>query len=250
MALLERVLQRGPRRSPREVEDSRMTVIEHLEALRRVLIVSVIAWGVATLLAFFISDRLLDFLVHRAGLKEVIFLAPAGGFLVRLKVALYAGFVLAAPIVIQQLWWFVSPGLHAHERRFILPLIVATLFFFALGIGFALFALPLFIRVLNGLAPSDFKFFPAGDELLSFVLALVIGFGLVFELPVVLFVLGALRIISSHWLYTHRGYWIIGLGLLANVLTPGADPVTPLITFIPLYVFWEGTALLLKLTGR
>jgi sec-independent protein translocase protein TatC len=84
----------------------------------------------------------------------------------------------------------------------------------------------------------------------SFVLLMVIGFGCVFELPIVLFVLGMLRIISSKWLHKNRVYWFLGLGLLANFLTPGTDPVTPLIMFIPLYFFYEATALVLKLAGR
>jgi sec-independent protein translocase protein TatC len=227
-----------------------MSVIEHLEALRRVLIVSLIAWGVATFAAFFISGRVIGYLVTRAGLGHAVYLQPAGGVLLEVKVALYIGFVLAAPVVIQQAWWFVSPGLHRHERRFMLPMIVATIFFFAIGVGVAIFALPIYIKVLNSLSPPDTSYLPDVSQFVSFVLLMVIGFGLVFELPVVLFMLGMLRIVSSRWLHKTRPYWFLALGLLANFLTPGVDPVTPLIMFIPLYAFYEGTALLLKLLGR
>src|SRR5258708_3207307 len=201
-----------------------MSVIEHLEALRRVLIVSFIAWGVATFAAFFVSRPVIGFLSSQAGINHLIYLQPAGGVLIEVKVALYIGVVIAAPIVIQQVWWFVSPGLHQHERRFILPMIVATIFFFAIGVAVAGFV--------------------------SFVLLMTSGFGLVLELPVVLFMLGMLRIITSRWLYKNRPYWFLGLGLLANFLTPGADLVTPLIMFVPLYLFFEGTALLLKVLKR
>ena len=163
---------------------------------------------------------------------------------------MYIGIIIAAPIVIQQAWWFVSPGLHATERRFILPLILATIVFFAIGVGVAIFALPLYINVLNRFAPADVSYLPDLSQFISFVLLMVIGFGIVFELPVVLFVLGMLRITSSRWLHKRRPYFFLGLGLTANFLTPGADPVTPLIMFIPLYLFYEGTALLLKLLGR
>ena len=88
------------------------------------------------------------------------------------------------------------------------------------------------------------------SQLIGFVLVMVIGFGLVFELPVVLFVLGMMRIITSKWLHKNRPFWFLGLGILANFLTPGVDPLTPLIMFVPLYVFYEGTALLLKIIGR
>jgi sec-independent protein translocase protein TatC len=79
---------------------------------------------------------------------------------------------------------------------------------------------------------------------------MVIGFGLVFELPVVIVVLGLLRIINSKWLYKNRPWWFIALALVANFLTPGVDPLTPLIMFVPLYIFYEASALILKISGR
>jgi sec-independent protein translocase protein TatC len=243
------VLRRGPRaQAPRQ--DERMSVIEHLEALRRALIVSLIAWAVATIAAAFVSGRVIGFLISQAGIGHAFNLAPAGGVIIQLKVALYIGLVLAAPVVIQQVWWFVSPGLHTHERRLVLPLVISTIVFFAIGVSVAVFALPLYIKVLNSLSPPNVTYLPDINQLVSFVLIMVIGFGIVFELPVVLFVLGMVRIISSKWLYKNRPYWFLGLGILANFLTPGVDPITPLIMFIPLYVFFEGTALLLKILRR
>jgi len=227
-----------------------MSVIEHLEALRRALIIALIAWSIATIAAIFVAGHVITFLVTRAGISQAIYLQPGGGVLLQLKVAIYIGIVLASPVIIQQVWWFVSPGLHPHERRFVLPLVVATIAFFALGVGVAMFALPLYIHVLGSLAPADVKYLPDVTELVSFVLIMVIGFGLVFELPVVLFVLGMLRVVSSKWLYRRRPYWFLALGILANFLTPGVDPLTPMIMFVPLYLFFEGTALLLKLLGR
>src|SRR5579885_2814837 len=126
-----------------------MSIIEHLEALRRVLMVSLIA-----------SGRILGLLVHQAGLKEAVFLQPTGGVLLTLKVAMYMGVVIAAPVIIQQTWWFVSPGLHPHERRFILPMIVATVFFFLLGVAVAIFALPLYLKVLSSLSPPNTVYLP------------------------------------------------------------------------------------------
>lgn len=249
MALLNRVLQRAPRQSV-PAEEQRMSIIEHLEALRRALIVSLVAWALTTVAAFFISGQVIGLLIKRAGVGHAIYLQPTGGIILELKVALYIGFVIAAPIVIQQIWWFVSPGLHPHERRFVLPLVVATIVFFGIGVAVAIFALPLYIHVLNALAPPNTTYLADINELIGFVLIMVIGFGIVFELPVVLFVLGMLRIISSRWLYKNRPFWFLGLGILANFLTPGVDPFTPLIMFIPLYIFFEGTALLLRILGR
>jgi len=249
LALLNRVLQRAPRR-PAQVDDARMTILEHLEALRRALIVCLAAWAIATVASFFISGRVIGWLIDRAGIGHAIYLQPAGGVLLELKVALYIGIIIAAPIVIQQTWWFVSPGLHPHERRFILPLILATVTFFFIGVAVALYALPLYLKILSSFAPPNTTYLADISALVSFVLLIVIGFGLVFELPVVLFVLGMLRIISSKWLHKNRPFWFLGLGIVANFLTPGADPISPLILFVPLYLFYEGTALVLKLAGR
>ncbi len=224
-----------------------MSVIEHLEALRRALIISLSAWAITTTASFFIAGQVIGLLVKRAGIVHAYYFGPTGGVVLQLKVALYIGLVIAAPVLIQQIWWFVSPGLHRHERRFMLPLIVATIIFFGVGVAVAIFALPLYLHVLNSLAPPNTSYFADIGELVGFVLIMIIGFGIVFELPVVLFVLGMVRIISSKWLYKNRVWWFLGLGILANFLTPGVDPFTPLIMFIPLYLFFEGTALVLKL---
>jgi sec-independent protein translocase protein TatC len=94
------------------------------------------------------------------------------------------------------------------------------------------------------------QFLPNASDFLSFLLGLCIAFGLVFELPVVLWTLGMLGIISSGWLWSNRLYWVLGLGLLANIMTPGGDPLTPLVVFVPLIFFYGGSMLLLKISGR
>jgi sec-independent protein translocase protein TatC len=249
VAILDRVLRRTPRVEV-PVEEARMSIIEHLEALRRALIVIIIAWALTTVAAFFVSRQVVGWLITRAGIGHGVYFNPAGGVLTDLKVAIYLGLIVAAPIVIQQIWWFVSPGLHRQERRLMLPLIVATIFFFALGIAAAVFALPLYIRVLSSFAPPNTSYLADINELIGFILIMVIGFGLVFELPVVIMVLGILRVISSKWLYKNRVWWFLGLGIASNFLTPGVDPLTPLLMFVPLYIFYESSALILKVSGR
>ncbi len=248
------LLFRGRRSSSgkRRDVDARMSVVQHLEDLRRALIIALIGWLLATVVAFAFWQPILHFEIVRAGLEKtgVVFFAPVGAFMLGLRIALVVGLVGAAPIIFWQVWWFVSPGLHQHEKRLVLPLVGVTSVFFLIGVGFAQFSLPLFMKILTGFAPPDVKYLPAGDELIGFIMLISIAFGLVFELPVVLYTLGLLRIISSRWLYRHRAYWLVALGLLANFMTPGVDPLTPLLVFVPLYVFWEATALLLKITGR
>lgn len=231
-------------------DEASMSLVEHLEDLRRALIVSLVAWGAASVAAFFFWRQAVEFLVVRGGLQRTFFTTPTGAFLLGVKLAVAMGFAAAFPVIANRAWWFVGPGLRREERRLVLPLSLATVVFFGLGLGVALFALPLFVHILTGFAPPDLTYLPLVDDYLGFALLLVVAFGLVFELPVVLYVLGRLGIVSSSWLYRHRVAWVLGLAVVANFLTPGADPVTPLLMFVPLYVFWEGTALLLKLTGR
>ncbi|HEX6488447.1 MAG TPA: twin-arginine translocase subunit TatC [Candidatus Dormibacteraeota bacterium] len=254
MALLDRGLRRRPQGAPPPSEpaaERRMTVVEHLEDLRRALLVSLSAWGIASILTgIFVTRPVIHFLIVRGGVDHAYFTRPTGAFLLAVQVAIELGFVVAFPVISQQVWWFVSPGLHKHERRLVLPLFVSTVIFFAVGVAFALLSLPLFIRLLTGFAPVDLTYLPLIDDYIGFVLLLVIGYGLVFELPVAIYVLGRFGIISSRWLYQHRLAWIIGLAVAANFLTPGADPISPLLMFIPLYVFWEASTLLLKLRGR
>jgi sec-independent protein translocase protein TatC len=227
-----------------------MSILEHLAALRRALIVCLIGWAAGTVVAFLFWPPLLEYLIARGNVQHLLFTTPTGGFTLGIKIAMIVGLIIAAPVWIQQAWWFVSPGLHRHERRLVMPLVVATIVFFAIGVSFALFSLPLFMRILQGFAPRDFTYLPVGDDYINFVLFLVLGFGIVFEIPVVVFALGLLRVISSRWLRANRFYWIIGLGIISNLMTPGVDPITPLFMWIPLYLFWELTVLALRLTGR
>ena len=184
--------------------DESMSLVEHLEDLRRALIVSLLAWGAASIGAFFFWRRAVEFLVQRGGLQRTYFTTPSGAFLLGIKLAIAMGFIAAFPVIAQRAWWFVSPGLRRGERRLVLPLSLATVFFFCLGLGVALFALPLFVHILTGFAPTDLTYLPLIDDYLGFTTLLVVGFGLVFELPVVLYVLGRLGIVSSRWLYAHR----------------------------------------------
>lgn len=240
-------------RSTRAVEDSEMSIVEHLGALRRAMAVSAIGWLVASIGCWFLSVPFLAFVVRRGGLHQaLVYFSPAGGVMLRLQVSLFLGTLVASPIIIWQIWWFVAPGLHMHERRIAVPLIFATSLFFLMGVSVSFYSLPIFLDILQSFSgPSTvIEYLPNGSDLLSFLLWISIAFGLVFELPVVLYVLGMLKIISSGWLWRKRVWWLVGLLLLANFMTPGVDPITPLIVAVPLVIFYFGAMLVLKISGR
>jgi len=229
-----------------------MTLVQHLEDLRRALIIASGAWLAAVVGTWFVSAETLRLIVQRSGLSHLVYLQPTGAFTLRLEIAVCTGTLIASPVIFWQLWWFVSPGLYRDERRVVLPLVAATTAFFLLGVAVCFFALPLIIHVLSGFAPAGvLQFLPSGDEFLGFLLGLCLAFGLVFQLPVVLWTLGMLGLVSSAWLWSNRFYWVSGLALLANFMTPGGDPlVSPLVVFVPLLLFYLGVTLLLRLTGR
>src|SRR6266550_4258501 len=150
-------------------EERRMTVIEHLEELRRVLIISLIAWAVAQpVLGILLGP------VHKViGNQRLIYGGPVDGFLLFFKIGIFTGFVLSSPIIIWQVWTFVAPGLRRNERRFAVGFVASAVTLFAMGMGFAFFALPIALRFLTGIGNSELQYLPFADKYINFVLILI-----------------------------------------------------------------------------
>lgn len=237
------------------VNDERtMTVVEHLTELRRVLIVSLAAWLVATIVAFIFNGFFLGLLLRPLQLvlthihtlvPSAIITSPTEGLSVPIKIATIVGFILALPIILWQTWSFVSPGLRPVERRFAGPFIGSAILLFGVGAAFAYFVMPLGLGFLAGFLGSNAMYFPDLNQYLSFFLLLVVIFGVTFELPVVLVLLGAMRIISSRWLRERRKVAIVLIIAAAAIVTPGADPFTPTALAIPLILLYEASILVL-----
>ncbi|MFN2581421.1 MAG: twin-arginine translocase subunit TatC [Candidatus Dormibacteria bacterium] len=231
-----------------------MTIVEHLEELRRVLIVSLAAWFVGTVVAFIFNGFVLGLLLRPLKLvlgnlhsivPGAIFTSPTEGISVPIKIATIIGFILAFPIICWQVWSFIAPGLRPVERRFAGPFIASAVILFAAGAAFAYFVMPLGLGFLAGFLGGNAFYFPDIDQYLSFFLLLVVIFGITFEMPVVLVLLGALRIISSAWLRRRRKVAIVLIIAAAAIVTPGADPFTPTALAIPLLLLYEASILVL-----
>jgi sec-independent protein translocase protein TatC len=236
-------------------DERRMTIVEHLEELRRVFIISGIAWIICTIVAFVFHAALFEFLLHP--LKSVlgktnnhltstaIFTNPTEGLTIPIKISAIAGSIGALPVILWQVWGFVSPGLRPVERKFVGPFIASALTLFAAGAAFAYFVMPIGLNFLATFLGSSAVYLPDINAYLSFLLLLIIAFGVTFELPVVIILLGALGIVSSRMLRRRRkGIWVaIIAGAL--IVTPGADPYTPTALFIPLIIFFEASVLIL-----
>lgn len=241
-------------------DERRMTIVEHLEELRRVIMVSGGAWLLATLVLFLVlRNQMVAFLVHP--LKDVLgkgnHLAPTpivtnvtDTIAIPFKVSAAAGLVVALPVILWQTWGFVAPGLRPVERRFAKPFLVSSVLLFAAGATFAYLVMPLGLNFLAGFLGDNATFLPSLDSYLSFFVILILVFGITFELPVVLVLLGMLGIVSSKWLRRRRKVAIVVIIAVALVITPGADPFTPTALAIPLILLYEASILVLRRLRR
>jgi sec-independent protein translocase protein TatC len=236
-------------------DERRMTIIEHLEELRRVLIISLIAWAVATALGFLISGWVLSLILgpikHVIGAgKPLYFTGPVDKFFLYFKVGLFTGFILASPVILWQVWTFVAPGLHRNERRFALGFVGSAVLLFAMGIGFAFFAMPIALRFLIGIGTPDIQYLPIAGSYINFVLILILIFGITFELPLAMTMLGLAGIVSRQFLSHNRFKFWIGIFVGANMVTPGVDPFTPALLTLPLIVLFEVGILVIRALRR
>ena len=250
------ILRWGRGRMARErVDDERrMTVVEHLHDLRRVLIVSLVAWLVATIVAAVFSHLLLSVLeypltsilaTHNHLISKPIITSPTELVTIPIQVSVVGGLVLSLPVLVWQGWAFVAPGLRRAERRFALPVILSAILLFAGGACLAYFLMPLWLNLLTSIVGNNAIFFPDLDQYLSFLTLLIVAFGVTFELPVVIVLLGLLGVVSSAWLRRRRRMvWLIVV-VGAELVTPGVDPVTPLFLAIPLVGLFELSLLIL-----
>ncbi len=236
------------------VSDSPMSMLDHFGELRRVLIVSLVAWAIGSIIAFIGTQFFLGILLHpllvtlkgsHALTTTAIFTSPTEGVSIPLKLAALVGAILALPVISTQVWSFVVPALRPAERRFALPFVVASLVLFAIGGAFAYFVMPIGLHFLITFLGPDARYLPDINSYFSFFLLLIIVFGITFELPVVIVMLGGLGIVSSRQLRLKRKAIWLGIVLAALVVTPGSDPYTPTALAIPLVLLFEGSVVIL-----
>lgn len=228
-----------------DIDASEAPLIEHLIELRTRLIWCVVGFIGAFIVSFFFSSDILNLLVlpFKWGTGQdvsLISIKLLGVFLVKLKIAFFGGLFIGFPLIATQVYRFVAPGLYAHEKQAFLPYLIATPIFFLLGASLVyFFLLPVAIHFFTALAgTSGVALMPDIEAYLDFVMMLILAFGLCFQLPVILTLLGQVGILSYDQLRSGRKFAIVGVFVIAAVLTP-PDPISQIAMAVPLIGLYE-----------
>jgi sec-independent protein translocase protein TatC len=240
------------------VDDKEYSLVEHLAELRLRLSRAVLGVVILACAAFGVSDALLEFV--RAPMQEALqavrggdarfMVTGAAEYLVcQMKAALVAGLFLASPWVLYQVWLFVAPGLYDHEKRYVSAFVWAGAFFFVAGGAFCYFvAMPPMVGYLVASTPDDIAILPGLEENFTFVLKMMVGFGVAFQTPVVIFVLSLAGIVDPATLGRWRRHVVVVCLIVGAVLTPTPDPLSMFLLAGPLWVLFELGVLVSRVT--
>jgi sec-independent protein translocase protein TatC len=230
--------------------DDRMTLTEHLAELRSRIIKAILAISLGAVVVFVFYDPIINWLAHPyfhlcnekpgtcGSSNQFLIIGPLDGFNTRVKVSAYGGLILALPIVLWQLWRFITPGLHPKEKRYAIPFVLTSVVLFLLGAAIAYWILPFSFDFLIGYSgPGIAAFTPS--KYVSFVTLFMVAFGIAFEFPVLLVFLQIVGVLTPKKLSKWRRQSFVGIFVLAAVATPSGDPYSLFALAIPMYVFYE-----------
>ena len=222
--------------------NKKQALTEHILALRKVLIVSLAAVAIAFVLLFYLAcDPLVDFVLRpvRSRGIDIISMAVSEALMTQLKVCLIAAVIVAMPVIIQQIWNFIAPALYPHEKKLFAGLFFVALLLFIVGVAFCyVYVFPLAIDLFWAASDTVATAMWSVKEYISFVLSFVLPFGLMFELPVVIFMLAKRGKVNYGKLASWRKYVILIIAIAAAILTP-PDVVSQCMLALPMYLLYE-----------
>lgn len=231
-----------------------MTLIEHLTELRQRIIKSVVAVAMGSVVVLIFNRRVIDAIVEPycdalgelpEGENRLITEAnctlvqtqPLEGFSLVLTIAVYGGIILAIPVILWQIWQFIVPGLYPNEKRFAVPFVFFGAILFLFGSGLAFWSIPRALVFLLDI--GDFEPLLSPGPYVSFVVKMLVAFGVGFQFPLILILLQMVGVVDQKQLRAGRRYAIVGIVVLVAILTPSGDPITLGVLSIPMYIFYE-----------
>lgn len=226
-----------------EVNDQEMSFLDHLEELRWRIVKAVSAVLIAAIGAAYFSDFLVKIVLMgpllKVGLKAQV-LTPYGIMLLYMQVVLSAGLIIAMPFVLYQLWQFIAPGLLPTERKYAWWIVFFTSLCFAMGIAFGYFVLvPTALKFFSEFGTDTFQLNVSADNYISFMLSLIIGAGVVFELPMVSYFLSKLGLLTPKFMRKYRRHAIVVILIISAVVTPTPDIITQSLLAAPMIFLYE-----------
>ncbi|ADY56008.1 Sec-independent protein translocase TatC [Syntrophobotulus glycolicus DSM 8271] len=242
------------RRRRHQVED--MPLLEHLKALRKVLLISAYAIAIGTALGWFASDLVYRFLaepVVEIGNVDFITTTPMEPVMVKLKVSVIVGIIIAAPVLFWQIWSFLLPALKKNERKYLYFMVPSSVLLFLGGAAFCFFVvLPVGLRFLLSAGGGSLDVTPllSKSAYLDFIITLFLSFGLVFQMPIILLLLIKLGYLSPKTLAKYRKYAFLTIIVIAVVISPTPDLMTQMLMALPMYFLYEISIWLGILIGR
>ena len=221
-----------------------MSFLEHLDELRKRLVRICVGIGVGILLSFAFIERIFNFLlaptrhVLPPGVK-IIYTQPGEAFGMYITVSMIAGAVIASPYVMYQVWMFIAPGLYSKEKRMAIPFVLFTTIGFIAGAAFNHYvAFPFLIRFFAQFNGTDLLFMPRLEDTFSLYTKMLIGMGVVFQMPTVVYFLAKMRLVTARFLWQHGKYAILIAYIIAAVVTPTGDPMNQTIFAAPMIVLY------------
>lgn len=234
--------------------EKEMTFLEHLEELRWRIIYSIIGIVVGTILAWIFIDFLVDVVLLKPAKDSGAVLQnlrPFGQLFLYMQIAIMVGMIISIPNLFYQFWQFISPALRSKEKKYIFWIVVFSSICFLGGIAFAYFAmLPLTLKFAAEFGSESIKNEFSIDEYMSIIISVMLAAGLVFELPMISFFLSKLGILKPSFMKKYRRHSIVIIMILAAFLTPGADPVSQLVLAVPLFVLYEISIFISKISQK
>lgn len=230
--------------------ESGQTILQHLGELRVRLTWAAGGLAIAVVISFFFAEQLLTILIEPYG-ERLQTLSPTEGIQTYFRVALVAGVTIAMPWLLYQTWLFIEPGLHGHEKRYVYIFIPGAFFLFLMGVSFAWFILlPSAISFLSTFMPTIFSAEWTSQEYIGFATSFMLWLGIAFELPLIIFFMARFGIVTSKMLRQQWRIAIVAIAVLAAIITPSIDPITMLLTMLPLLILYFLSILLAAVGQR